>query len=543
MSGIFGAVAVKPAYVATSHGQLRYWRAGAGLPLVVLPGMILGAAPRARQCAAEFSDHSVITFELPGIGASASGDDGLDGAARILAEAWAVLELGDAPLLAYDLAAPLAAALYEALSPKPSALFAADLELAQAWAKKRARPPALAPRPDGAHLTALWAFIRNRHLLDPQHPSLPAAIGAPLPSDEDLDETVVNAATRPEHFERLWNACLDGIAGLDDGRAATLLEDIPMPAMIDKRLAELAVKARAPTGVRQKAQPDDTRSVWCDYVETPPGHIHVRRAGGGSRPLMMFQSAPGSTAPLTPIIEGLGTIRDVYAPDFLGNGRSDKPHYEKTDIAALAGDALDLADSLGLETLDLWGTHTGACVALELALLAPERVGRMILEAPPLLPPTFTADILENYLPPLAPDRWGLHLQQAWNMRRDMFLFWPWYRQARSAVRTLGVPETDFLHDWVIGLLSSGLTYDRSYRAAFEYDTQARLPLLTRPAMICAGPADMLVEGLRVAEQISPAGTLVTPTPATIWYPGQTAAAVEQTLQAYRDFLEDGPIR
>ena len=67
--------------------------------------------------------------------------------------------------------------------------------------------------------------------------------------------------------------------------------------------------------------------------------------------------------------------------------------------------------------------------------MAPDRVGRAVLEAPPLLAVDFSQDILANYLPPLIPDKWGLHVQQAWNMRRDMFLFWPWYRQQRDAVR------------------------------------------------------------------------------------------------------------
>ena len=37
---------------------------------------------------------------------------------------------------------------------------------------------------------------------------------------------------------------------------------------------------------------------------------------------------------------------------------------------------VQLADRLGLARFDLWGTHTGALVALELALSAPDRVGR-----------------------------------------------------------------------------------------------------------------------------------------------------------------------
>ncbi|WP_342642628.1 alpha/beta fold hydrolase [Rhodoligotrophos ferricapiens] len=538
MTSFLQQVPVKPAYVATSQGQLRYWSGGNGAPLVVLPGLILGAGPRAQDCAVEFSDRTMVVFELPGIGGSefAPARD-LESAAAVIAEAWTALGLGDAPLLTYDLAAPLAIALCDRLQTKPAAVFAADLDLAKGWASARCHAPLLKPRPDGTHLTALWAHIRDRHILKADDPSQPARIGASLPADNVLDETVVAAAAAPERYEALWNACLAAMDDFDRAAQAVSLEDASMPAMIDKRLAELGVKAAPIAFTRSAVRPEAEGQIWCDYADTPSGRVHLRRAGDGPRPLLMFQSAPGSSAPLAEIIRGLSSGRAVVAPDFLGNGRSDKPSLAKTDIAALARNGLELADALGFDRFDLWGTHTGACVALELAVIAPERVGRVVLEAPPLLPPHFTSDILENYLPPLTPDRWGLHLQQAWNMRRDMFLFWPWYRQDRTAARSLGVPDAQFLHDWTVGLLSSGHTYDRSYRAAFEYDTQARLPKLTRPAMICAGPADMLVEGLKLAEEIAPKGTLVTALPATVWYPGQSEAAVRDTLLAYDRFL------
>ena len=101
-----------------------------------------------------------------------------------------------------------------------------------------------------------------------------------------------------------------------------------------------------------------------------------------------------------------------------------------------------------------------------------------------LLSPSLNSDILAHYFPPLEPHPWGLHLQQAWNMRRDMFLFWPWYRAELAAARPLGIPDPAFLHDWTVGLLQSGASYHRSYRAAFEYDTPDRLPLLACRSLV-----------------------------------------------------------
>lgn len=523
-----------PHYVTTAQGQMRVWRSGSGPALLVLPGLIAAASVRADTVSRALPGRSVVALDLPGTGGSSAVPvDDVAGLARQVAEAARILGLGACPVLAFDLCAPLAVALAEGAGPwRPAEILLIDADAAEGWAERGLRPSPLAPRADGTHLAVLWAHLRDAHVLEPRNPRLPAAQGAPLPDPAALDAMLRTAAAAPECYELLWSLCADAMATVEASGARRL-------SGIEELGDALAPTASGPKGVGPlpPTRPfADPMAVWHDYVDTPGGRVHLRRAGRG-RPLLAFQSAPGSSAPLLPLLHGLaGEQREVIAPDYLGNGESDKPERD-VDIGVLADDALAVADALGLESFDLWGTHTGALVALELTVRHPGRVGRVVLEAPVLIPPDFSADILDHYFPALRPDRWGLHLMQAWNMRRDMFLFWPWYRQQREAVRTLGVPEAAVLHAWTLGLLSSGAHYDRSYRAAFRYDTRARLPLLTRPALICAGPADMLVEGLAEARHLAPAGTQVTGTPATVWYPAQGEDAVRRTLDLYDAFL------
>ena len=94
----------------------------------------------------------------------------------------------------------------------------------------------------------------------------------------------------------------------------------------------------------------------------------------------------------------------------------------------------------------------------------------MVLEAPVLIDPAFAADILEHYLPPLLPDRWGTHLLRAWNMRRDMFLFWPWYRRERDAVRWVepAIDATD-LQLRLVETLKNPLSHGDFARAAIAW--------------------------------------------------------------------------
>lgn len=49
----------------------------------------------------------------------------------------------------------------------------------------------------------------------------------------------------------------------------------------------------------------------------------------------------------------------------------------------------------------------------------------------------------------------------------------------------------------------------------------------------------MLLEGLKLARDLAPAGTHVVATPATVWYPGQPADAVAAAITLYDRFLRD----
>ncbi|MCG5243224.1 alpha/beta fold hydrolase [Azospirillum doebereinerae] len=525
-----------PHYATTAAGQLRVWREGSGPDLVVLPGLTVAASVRARMLAETAPGWRVTVVELPGIGGSAGlWADSLEGLAERIAEALAALGIGPAVLLAHDLTGPLAVALARRVAIPPAAVLLSGADAARAWSGQGIRPPSLAPRQDGAHLLALWTHIRDRHLLDPEIPHLPAFDGPAIPSDADLNEAVVAASVAPERYEALWSLCAGGSWN------GVSVNGVSVEEIADGALAARLVSLRGAlpkAGALPPTRPfADPAALWCDHVDIPAGRVHLRRAGGEGRPLLVFQTGGGSAAPFAPVVRKLAERHRVIAPDYLGNGWSDKPE-RPASIEALATDALAVADALGLEEFDLWGSHTGALVALEILLRQPNRVGRAVLEAPVFVSGGFLDDVLRHYFPPLVPDRWGRHLVQAWNWRRDMFLYWPWYRVERPAARRLGLPEAEDLHAFTVGLLQSGAHYDRAYRAAFEYDTAARIGQATRPMMICSGADDMLADSLDHARTLAPPGTLVTLTPATVWWPRQRADAVAETLRMYEDFLE-----
>lgn len=519
----------KPHFITTSQGQLRYWEVGSGPALVVLPGLVLSPCERARRLAGLAPGRRVVAFELPGIGASPSnGEPAREAIARRLAEAVEALGAADPVIVSFDLSNGLAVLLAGALGVAVER----TLLVSNPYLLERAAdlPVPAHRRANGGHLLDVWTLVRDSNMLAAGKPARVAPQGEELPGPDVLDQTVVAAAADPAAFARLWRT------GVEDMAAN--------PGMPPAGLAAALAQAAPPGAVPADAAPRPVPAVPAgqisrDYVDIPSGRVHVRRAGSG-RPVMVLQAAPGSAAHLDRVTVGLARDALAIAPDYIGNGESAKAR-GPVEVATLARDVVDLADALGLADFDIWGSHTGANVAIEISLIAPGRVGRMVLEAPIMLDPALTRDIFENYFHPIVPDRWGTHLIDAWNFRRDLSLFWPWYRQERTAARTVGEPSVELHHEQVLGLLQSGRTYQVSYKAAFSYPTADRMRLIRHPSLICAGAGDVLYETLAKAKGVAPDCCEIVETPATVHYPNQDPAAVEETLLIYRRFLEGRP--
>ena len=122
---------------------------------------------------------------------------------------------------------------------------------------------------------------------------------------------------------------------------------------------------------------------------------------------------------------------------------------------------------MGLDRVDLYGSHTGATPALDFAHRYPRRVNRLILNALGIHTPGERANLAANYTPSLEPQWDGSHLVRTWAVRRDMLLFWPWYKRAPEARQVANMPSADGLHDKVLDVLRAGPLYWQFYHASF----------------------------------------------------------------------------
>ena len=72
------------------------------------------------------------------------------------------------------------------------------------------------------------------------------------------------------------------------------------------------------------------------------------------------------------------------------------------------------------------------------------------------------------------------------------------------AARKSGIGSDEALHLQTMDVLKSVRTYHLSYRASLSYTKRERLPLISVPTMVGAGPADVLAEYTKEAASLVP---------------------------------------
>ncbi len=271
------------------------------------------------------------------------------------------------------------------------------------------------------------------------------------------------------------------------------------------------------------------------FVEIAEGQVHYRHAGeaGAALPLVMLHASPGSARMLEPLIGALASGRRVVATDTLGNGDSAAPEGAAPEIGTFAEAHRRAIDALGIDRFDLYGSHTGANLAVEIAIAHPGRVRRLILDGVSLYDAAERADMLAHYAPGVTLDQNGTQLQWIWNFVRDAYLFWPWYRRDAGNRRPIGLPSAAALHDKVLEVLKAATTYHLPYRAAIAYDKAPRLGRVAVPTLLACAREDMFMAYFERVRALMPAARPAL-TPGTA-----TPAALAETASLFAAFLDE----
>jgi pimeloyl-ACP methyl ester carboxylesterase len=241
----------------------------------------------------------------------------------------------------------------------------------------------------------------------------------------------------------------------------------------DERLSAGTAAHTAPAVVRKS------------YVDYRFGQLHLRMAQPTEpvQPsLVCLHHSPSTGHIFTDFMREMARDRAVFAPDTPGFGGSDPPPNLPliADYAAALGDLLDARNAL--ETCDIIGYHTGALIAIELAITRPKQVRKLVIVGLA----AFNAQEQKRFSAqpwprPVRED--GAHLVEEW--KRSM--------QWRGRGQTLEMIARGFA-----AKLSSGSNAWWGARAAMYYPTIERIRLVKQPMLILRPKDDLWDVSLRV---------------------------------------------
>jgi pimeloyl-ACP methyl ester carboxylesterase len=164
----------------------------------------------------------------------------------------------------------------------------------------------------------------------------------------------------------------------------------------------------------------------------------------------------------------------LFAPDTPGFGGTDALA-ERGSIAGYAAVLRAALDRMEIDRCLLFGHHSGASIAVQIAHDEPARVHRLVLSGPPYL----TQAQLEALIPTVTPlhlDESGEHLLKVWRRIR-----------AKDPEAPLSL-----VHREVVLNLHAGLRYPEAYEAVFAHDLPGQLRALTCPTLVITGAHDTI---------------------------------------------------
>jgi pimeloyl-ACP methyl ester carboxylesterase len=248
----------------------------------------------------------------------------------------------------------------------------------------------------------------------------------------------------------------------------------------------------------------ETRQVVLDGARG----LHLRRFGGVGRPIVLLHESPRSSAVLAPLATRLAHRFTLFALDTPGYGSSDPLVMQRPEIADFADAVARSLRAVGLTRAPVYGTHTGATIAVELARRHPDLVGGLVLDGYPV----FTVeerDLHHGFYMKDFPARWdGDHVVELWSRIRDQFDFFPWYLRSESA--RLPAPKADLARHRAVlrDFLLSGPHYGVAYAASFRFDGREALSGQSVPIRIVARPNDLLFSQMTRLEALPPDCTI-----------------------------------
>jgi aminoacrylate hydrolase len=171
----------------------------------------------------------------------------------------------------------------------------------------------------------------------------------------------------------------------------------------------------------------------------------------------------------------------VLLYDHRGTGRSDRTLPEHVTVEAMARDVIGLMDALGIAKAHLVGHAAGGMIGLALALIAPERIGRLVVVNGWATPDPYTERCFDVRLALLRDSGPEIYLRA-----QPIFLYTPdWI-----SVHSERLDEEAKLH---LADFPGAATIEKRVAALRAFDIGGELGRITAPVLVLAAADDALV--------------------------------------------------
>ena len=228
------------------------------------------------------------------------------------------------------------------------------------------------------------------------------------------------------------------------------------------------------------------------YVDLPEGQIHMHERAGCEPAIVFLHQTASSAKSYDLLLACIDLPNRLVAIDTPGFGGSFDP-CGKPEIMNYRHWMFAACDGLNLGPFHLFGHHTGASLAIDMAHAAPERVLSLMLLGPVFMTDEERREFEAGYEKPIEPRRDGGHLLENWNY-------------AANFNRDCSV---ELLQQEVVAMLRAWRGRAQAYRAVARHDTGLLTQDLYLPVLLLTSPDDFFHDTFNRAIDLFPTAKIV----------------------------------
>ncbi len=233
------------------------------------------------------------------------------------------------------------------------------------------------------------------------------------------------------------------------------------------------------------------------FISVGKLQIHTKILGQGPA-IVLFHPSPHSSSMMLPLANELASKHTVICVDTPGYGLSDALDNPPKSIEDYTEVFHELFTILKLEKVTLYGSATGAQIAIRYALNYPEKVCHLFLDNAAHFEDDFRNEILKHYFPDLKPTNSGSHLTVLWDMAHKITQYFPWcFNTSEYKLNRPPLP-LNIIQYIAIEFLKAGEHYHYAYKAAFMHENVRHVQQLKPNTTIFRWEGSIILEYIDV---------------------------------------------